>query len=139
MRVTDTRSGKNKVNVNIPMGLVNVGIKMGARFAPQIEGKDMNLSLIHIYGRRQRQAALAQDSRRQSGDRQHRRGVLAAAGAVRFRLRGRPGLARGARRDQVSQFITIYSRQLHISNIEHKIFNLRIDISHTRMYYADIW
>lgn len=38
VRVTDVRSGRNKVNVNIPMGLVNVGIKMGARFAPDIEG-----------------------------------------------------------------------------------------------------
>lgn len=38
VRVTDVQSGRNKVNVNIPMGLVNVGIKMGARFAPEIEG-----------------------------------------------------------------------------------------------------
>ena len=35
VRVTDMNSGKNKVNVNIHMGLVNVGIKMGARFAPE--------------------------------------------------------------------------------------------------------
>lgn len=42
VRVTDVQSGRNKVNVNIPMGLVNVGIKMGARFAPQIEGKELN-------------------------------------------------------------------------------------------------
>jgi len=41
VRVTDVQSGRNKVNVNIPMGLVNVGIKMGARFAPQIEGKQL--------------------------------------------------------------------------------------------------
>ncbi len=34
VRVTDMMSGRNKVNVNIPMGLVNVGIKMGARFIP---------------------------------------------------------------------------------------------------------
>jgi hypothetical protein len=38
VRITDTATGKNKVNVNIPMGLVNVGMKMGARFAPEIEG-----------------------------------------------------------------------------------------------------
>ncbi len=38
VRVTDTKSGRNKVNVNIPMGLVNVGIKMGAKFAPEIDG-----------------------------------------------------------------------------------------------------
>jgi hypothetical protein len=42
VRVTDTNTGRNKVNVNIPMGLVNVGIKMGARFAPDVEGFDFN-------------------------------------------------------------------------------------------------
>jgi hypothetical protein len=42
VRVTDMKSGRNKVNVNIPMGLVNVGIKMGARFAPDMEGVDYN-------------------------------------------------------------------------------------------------
>jgi hypothetical protein len=38
VRVTDLNSGRNKVNVNIPFGLVNVGLKMGARFAPEMEG-----------------------------------------------------------------------------------------------------
>jgi hypothetical protein len=38
VRVTDLASGKAKVNVSIPMGLVNVGVRMGARFAPGIEG-----------------------------------------------------------------------------------------------------
>jgi len=37
VRVTDLGSGKNKVSVNIPMGLVNVAMRMGARFAPNIE------------------------------------------------------------------------------------------------------
>ncbi len=41
--VTDLRTGKRKVNVNIPLGLVDVGLKMGASFAPAgIEGLDMN-------------------------------------------------------------------------------------------------
>lgn len=40
VRVTDLDSGRSKVNVNIPMSLVNVGIKMGARFAPDVEGLD---------------------------------------------------------------------------------------------------
>ncbi len=35
-------TGKHKVNVNIPMGLVNVGLKMGARFAPEMEGIDID-------------------------------------------------------------------------------------------------
>lgn len=34
VRITDLSSGKTKVNVNIPMGLVNVGVKLGARFTP---------------------------------------------------------------------------------------------------------
>jgi hypothetical protein len=40
VRITDLKTGRNKVNVNIPMGLVNVGMKMGARFAPEMEGVD---------------------------------------------------------------------------------------------------
>jgi hypothetical protein len=38
VRITDLNSGKSKVNVNIPMALVNVGMKMGARFIPEAEG-----------------------------------------------------------------------------------------------------
>ena len=41
IRVTDAGTGRQKVNVNIPMGLVNVGLKMGAKFAPDIDGMDM--------------------------------------------------------------------------------------------------
>jgi hypothetical protein len=40
VRVTDSISGRHKVNVNIPVGLVHVGLKMGARFAPDVEGVD---------------------------------------------------------------------------------------------------
>lgn len=41
VRVSDLTTGKPKVNVNLPMGLVNVGIKMGARFAPGLEAEQM--------------------------------------------------------------------------------------------------
>lgn len=37
LRVTDLETGRIKVNVNLPMSLVQVGIKMGARFAPGTE------------------------------------------------------------------------------------------------------
>ena len=43
VRVTDMATGKTKVNVNIPMGLVNVGIKMGARFAPGLDSEQMEV------------------------------------------------------------------------------------------------
>lgn len=41
VRVTDLDTGRQRVNVNIPLGLVDVGIKMGARFAPEVEGVDL--------------------------------------------------------------------------------------------------
>ena len=41
IRVTDVSSGRTKVNVNLPMGLVNVGLKMGAKFAPEVQGLDV--------------------------------------------------------------------------------------------------
>jgi hypothetical protein len=49
VRVTDMRTGRRKVNVNIPLGLVDVGLKMGAKFAPAgLEGLDMNQILTAI-------------------------------------------------------------------------------------------
>jgi hypothetical protein len=41
VRVTDMATGRSKVNVNIPMGLVNVGMKMGARFIPETTDIDL--------------------------------------------------------------------------------------------------
>jgi len=40
VRVTDMRTGRNKVNVNIPVGLVHVGMRMGAKFVPDMAGVD---------------------------------------------------------------------------------------------------
>jgi len=42
VRVTDLATGKNKVSVNLPIGLVDVGMRMGARFAPELEGMDLS-------------------------------------------------------------------------------------------------
>ncbi len=42
VRVTDLKTGKSKVNVNIPMTLVNVGMKMGARFVPEGQERDLD-------------------------------------------------------------------------------------------------
>ena len=38
VHVSDVRTGASKVHANIPMGLVNVGMRMGARFAPDMVG-----------------------------------------------------------------------------------------------------
>lgn len=42
VRVTDMDSGKMAVNVNLPVSLVNVGLRMGARFVPEMEGVSLN-------------------------------------------------------------------------------------------------
>ena len=42
VRVTDRLSGQTKVNVNLLIGLVDVGLKMGARFAPEMVGMDIS-------------------------------------------------------------------------------------------------
>jgi hypothetical protein len=34
IRVSDLNSGRQKVNVSIPVGLLNVGLKLGARLGP---------------------------------------------------------------------------------------------------------
>lgn len=33
VRVTDLETGKHKVNINLPMGLMDIGAKIGAKFA----------------------------------------------------------------------------------------------------------
>ncbi len=40
--VTDTDTGKVRVNVRLPVNLITAGVKMGARFSPEVEGLDMD-------------------------------------------------------------------------------------------------
>ena len=39
--VTDTYTGKARVNVRLPVNLVNTGIKMGAHLSTEVDGMDM--------------------------------------------------------------------------------------------------
>ena len=41
IRVSDVDTGKTTVNVNLPIGLVDVGLRMGARFVPDLEGIEL--------------------------------------------------------------------------------------------------
>jgi hypothetical protein len=41
VRVTDVLTGRAKVNVNLPLGLIDAGMKIGAQYAPQLEGFDV--------------------------------------------------------------------------------------------------
>jgi hypothetical protein len=42
IRVTDMASGRSKASVQIPLALVDAGMKIGAHFAPEVEGVDMS-------------------------------------------------------------------------------------------------
>lgn len=42
VRVTDTDTGKNRVNVRLPLNVVEAGMKMGMRFSPEIQDIDPN-------------------------------------------------------------------------------------------------
>lgn len=50
MRVTDTDTGKIRVNVRLPLGVVKSGLKMGMRFVPEAEGLDKEALLAAIEG-----------------------------------------------------------------------------------------
>lgn len=50
VRVTDLATGKTKVNVNVPMSLVDVGIRMGARFMPKTASVDPQEVLEAVRG-----------------------------------------------------------------------------------------
>jgi hypothetical protein len=41
VKVTDTLTGRSKATVQIPIPLIESGIKIGAHFAPEVEGVDM--------------------------------------------------------------------------------------------------
>ncbi len=42
IRVTDTRTNRSKASVQIPLALVDAGLKIGAHFAPEVQGVDMS-------------------------------------------------------------------------------------------------
>jgi hypothetical protein len=42
VRVTDLYSGRSKASVQIPLSLMDAGMKIGAHFAPEIDGVNMD-------------------------------------------------------------------------------------------------
>jgi hypothetical protein len=42
VRVTDTSTGRSKATVQIPISLIDAGMKIGAHFAPEVAGVDMS-------------------------------------------------------------------------------------------------
>lgn len=43
VKVTDTITGKMRANIRLPISLVSAGLKMGAKFSPEMDGMDMNV------------------------------------------------------------------------------------------------
>lgn len=41
VRITDLRSGKTRVNIRLPVTVLNTGMKLGARFSPEIGQMEM--------------------------------------------------------------------------------------------------
>ena len=48
VKVTDAASGRNKVNVRIPLSLARIGLRMGAKFAPELEDLDWSELLSEL-------------------------------------------------------------------------------------------
>ena len=42
VRVTDVATGRSKATVQIPIALLDAGMKIGAHFAPEVDGVDMS-------------------------------------------------------------------------------------------------
>ena len=48
VRVTNLETGRTKVNVNLPLSLVKVGLKMGAHFSPEVQDLDWDELMVAI-------------------------------------------------------------------------------------------
>lgn len=48
VQVTELETGKQRVNIRLPVSVINAGMKMGARFNTNLEGMDMNELMEHI-------------------------------------------------------------------------------------------
>ncbi len=48
VRVTDMASGRTKVNVNLPLGLMDAGLRIGAQYAPELQGLDLQQLITEI-------------------------------------------------------------------------------------------
>ncbi len=48
VRVTDTNTGRVRVNVRLPINVVSAGMKMGAKFSPEVQGLDMEQLMAFV-------------------------------------------------------------------------------------------
>ncbi|MEN8173275.1 MAG: hypothetical protein ABFS03_10395 [Chloroflexota bacterium] len=45
VRVSDTRSGKSKVNVNLPLSLIDAGLNIASQFTPDVEMDELAIAV----------------------------------------------------------------------------------------------
>jgi len=50
VRVTDMATNRAKVNVNLPLALMDAGLKIGAQYAPELAGIDLSQFIEDIKG-----------------------------------------------------------------------------------------
>lgn len=48
VRVTDTNTGRVRVNVRLPINVVSAGLKMGAKFSPEVQGLDVDQLMAFV-------------------------------------------------------------------------------------------
>jgi hypothetical protein len=48
VRVTDVNTGRSKATVQIPLTLMDAGMKIGAHFAPEIDGVNMDQLMVAL-------------------------------------------------------------------------------------------
>jgi hypothetical protein len=48
VRVTDMVTGRTKVNVNLPLGLMDAGLRIGAQYAPELHGMDLDQLISEV-------------------------------------------------------------------------------------------
>jgi hypothetical protein len=48
IRVTDSATGKHRVNVNLPLGMANAVMKVGSRFVPELKDLDLDEMIMSL-------------------------------------------------------------------------------------------
>jgi len=48
VRVTDMATGRAKVNVNLPLGLMDAGLRIGAQYAPELHGLNLDQIIAEV-------------------------------------------------------------------------------------------
>jgi hypothetical protein len=48
IRVSDIETGKQRVNVNLPLAWVAVGLRIGSQYSPELDNLDLSALLAHL-------------------------------------------------------------------------------------------